>query len=391
MKRPFEKVDDRHYQLGLFALSLALVGVAASLVIWHSFGVAMKLWAVLCAVLVPLVYGIMLCCMLAPLTSRMQAALPHVGALRADGVRRTVAAVGAIGLMAAVILAFIAMFSGMLTVGVSRISLASLPSVADMLEMMTSDVQGFVTRALAWLSEMGIDLVASEGRIMSLATDAAGLATTATFATMFAAYFLIDGERIMAYIRRVLHAVDGKDHDGLTQVIDDANRVFTGYFCGQAIDAMFMAVTTSVVLMLIGVPYAPVVGMLCGAGNFIPYVGPIVGYASIAVACLIDGAWVKLVWGIVAMAVIGFIDGNIVNPRLLSANVEVHPAVVMAALIAGGVVGGVTGMLVAVPTAALIKLQVDRWLEASEAEREPVTLEAPEQPVILDGETRGSR
>ena len=60
------------------------------------------------------------------------------------------------------------------------------------------------------------------------------------------------------------------------------------------------------------------------------------------------------------------VDGNIINPRLLSDNVEVHPLLVVAALLAGGAIGGFVGMLVAVPVAALLKLQFDRYLERKE-------------------------
>ena len=57
------------------------------------------------------------------------------------------------------------------------------------------------------------------------------------------------------------------------------------------------------------------------------------------------------------------IDGNIINPKLLSDNVEVHPLLVVAALIGGGALGGIAGMIIAVPCAALIKLQFERYLQ----------------------------
>ena len=62
-----------------------------------------------------------------------------------------------------------------------------------------------------------------------------------------------------------------------------------------------------------------------------------------------------------------FIDGNIINPRMLSSNVEVHPVLVIVALLAGGRVGGVVGMLVAVPVAALLKLQFERYIDKRKA------------------------
>lgn len=57
-----------------------------------------------------------------------------------------------------------------------------------------------------------------------------------------------------------------------------------------------------------------------------------------------------------------FIDANIINPRLLSENVKVHPLMVVAALIGGGAIGGLFGMIIAVPVAAFLKVQLDRYV-----------------------------
>ena len=73
--------------------------------------------------------------------------------------------------------------------------------------------------------------------------------------------------------------------------------------------------------------------------------------------------------GLVVIAVVMFVDANVINPKLLSDNVEVHPLLVVTALIAGGAIGGIAGMLIAVPTAALIKMQFDRALQKMEESR----------------------
>ena len=62
------------------------------------------------------------------------------------------------------------------------------------------------------------------------------------------------------------------------------------------------------------------------------------------------------------------IDGNIINPKLLSSNVEIHPVLVLVAIIAGGQIGGIVGMLIAVPVAALIKLQFEKFIARRRAQ-----------------------
>ena len=110
-------------------------------------------------------------------------------------------------------------------------------------------------------------------------------------------------------------------------------------------------------------------GLLAGLGNLIPYVGGPVGFGSIALVCLPSAAWGKMIAGFVAMGLIMVVDANVINPKLLSDNVEVHPLLVVTALIAGGAIGGIAGMLIAVPTAALIKMQFDRALQKMEESR----------------------
>ena len=86
-------------------------------------------------------------------------------------------------------------------------------------------------------------------------------------------------------------------------------------------------------------------------------------FGSLIIVSLAEGSITKLVIGVIILAVVMFIDGNVINPRMLSSNVEVHPVLVIVALLAGGKVGGVVGMLVAVPVAALLKLQFEKYVE----------------------------
>ena len=156
----------------------------------------------------------------------------------------------------------------------------------------------------------------------------------------------------------------------LSQLSADANRVFSGYIRGQSIDAALVGLLSSIALLIAGVPYAVVIGILTGIGNLVPYVGPVVGFGSLIIVCLAEGSLSHLIIGGIILGAVMFIDGNIINPRMLSSNVEVHPVLVILALLAGGKVGGVVGMLVAVPVAALLKLQFERYIERRKAKQQ---------------------
>ena len=175
------------------------------------------------------------------------------------------------------------------------------------------------------------------------------------FGVIFAVYFLLDEKNsIISYWGRAFRLIFGDKHK---------NNAFSGYIRGQMVDAVIVGVLSSIALSIAGIPYAVLIGICMGFGNLIPYFGPIIGYAATVIVCIPSGDWGKMILGVAIIAIIMFIDGNIINPRLLSANVDVHPLLVVAALLGGGVLGGIAGMLVAVPTAALLKLQFDRYLQ----------------------------
>ena len=73
-----------------------------------------------------------------------------------------------------------------------------------------------------------------------------------------------------------------------------------------------------------------------------------------------------LIIGIIIIMVIMFIDGNIINPRLLAGTINVHPLLVIASLLAGGAIGGILGMIVAVPCGAFIRLRFEKGLKLSD-------------------------
>jgi predicted PurR-regulated permease PerM len=149
----------------------------------------------------------------------------------------------------------------------------------------------------------------------------------------------------------------------------DADKCFSGYIRGQFLDALLVGVVTFIAMLICKVPYPFVIGLLTGLGNLIPYVGPVVGFVTLLIACLIEGAMDKLLIGGIVLAVLLVVDGNIINPKLVSSTIEIHPLLVFAAMIAGSAIGGLVGMLVAVPLAALLKIEFDKYLDRKEAEK----------------------
>lgn len=287
-----------------------------------------------------------------------------------------------------VLVGLVLLFSMIISAVSSELQLASLDSVmgfcnsflenikslyADLLTRLNSlnissetvqqYVNQFTTWIGTWVSGLGDNLFSNASKITSFFTNL-------LFTVIFAIYFLSDADHIQSYWGRVYHAVFGDKavHYG-KEFLSIADRVFSGYFRGQMIDALFMMVVISISLSLVGVKFAVIIGVLAGIGNLIPYVGPFIAYCSTILVCLINGSWVKMFIALVVLFIVQGIDGNVVNPKLLGKNVNIHPMYVIIALLVGESAAGLVGMLFAVPVAALVKELFDRIISHVLAKR----------------------
>ena len=224
-------------------------------------------------------------------------------------------------------------------------------------------VQTFLAKLLSFVQNLGSNFLSSVGNM-------GGLIGNLLFGIIFSIYFLADGVKIALYWERILRLLIGEKRVlAFRGFLKDADRAFSGYIRGQLIDGIIMAFLVSISLSLVGVRYALAIGILTGIGNLIPYVGPFVAYGTTVLVCTLYGDFSKLLPAVLVLFVIQTLDGNVINPRLLSNSIDIHPLLVIISLIIGGAVGGVLGIFLAAPIASLIKLQEDRMIERGEAKK----------------------
>lgn len=139
-------------------------------------------------------------------------------------------------------------------------------------------------------------------------------------------------------------------------------RVFGGYIRGLLIASFCTGSIAAIGFTIIGVPYAGLLGLITGILNVIPYIGPWTGGILAGIAGLFVSPWVALGSVVVSVVAQQTVD-TFITPRVYGSTVELHPALVIVALSAGQAVGGVLGMVLAVPVAAAIKAAVIYWFE----------------------------
>jgi predicted PurR-regulated permease PerM len=134
---------------------------------------------------------------------------------------------------------------------------------------------------------------------------------------------------------------------------------------------------TSLGFWLVGLPFWLLIGMIAGLLNIIPFVGPWVGGALGVLVGLTETDVETAIWAAIVAIVVQQIDNHFISPNVLGATVRLHPATIILALLAGGTIAGIFGVLLAVPVVAVIKILIghywrtrvlgESWEQASEA------------------------
>lgn len=356
-----DSFDQKYLKICMYASATALVTIGLGLVLFNSGAVFAKAWDLIRAVAEPFVYGLLICYLLLPVVRRITDWLANRNIFLNNFNRRLHIAVA---LTVAMVLLLVFAIAFVLVLVITRsLESVNIETIRQLLESAEGDITKIATVFLDALEELGLIAPSGSATLFGTFGEVTDVFSTVVFSVVFGVYFLLDGARVFEYAKRVFVAVFGEYlGPDLSTFLKDADDAFSGYIRGQFVDAVVVGVLVAITFTIIGVPYGPIIGLLTGIGNLIPYVGGPVGYVTTVLVCLAEGNMLVLIAGVVALSVIMFIDANVINPRLLSNAVEVHPLLVVVALIAGSAVGGLAGMLIAVPTAAFLKVQLERWL-----------------------------
>lgn len=180
-------------------------------------------------------------------------------------------------------------------------------------------------------------------------------------------YLLRDWDHIVARIDSWLPKKNAGQVRMLAKHIDD---VLAGFVRGQSTVCLLLAAYYGIALMVIGLEFGLVIGIVTGLISFIPFVGAIIGFiASVGVATIQfwpDFIIIGIVGGIFVVGQI--LEGYVLVPNLVGEKVGLHPVWVMFGLLAGGSLFGFVGVLIAVPMAAVIgvlsRFAIDQYLQS---------------------------
>jgi putative permease len=173
---------------------------------------------------------------------------------------------------------------------------------------------------------------------------------------LFTFFFLRDGRKIM---RSCVALAPNRHFEMIRDLSYLISRQLAHFIRGRIIEAIIVGLIITAGLSLTDIRYAPMLGIFAGVTNLIPYIGPIIGMVPGILIAFVDlGAGGQFWWIVILYILIAqvLIDNFILIPILISRVSNLHPLLVFFAIIVGGKLYGIIGMIIGVPIVSIIKI-----------------------------------
>jgi predicted PurR-regulated permease PerM len=204
--------------------------------------------------------------------------------------------------------------------------------------------------------------------VFNVVVSAAAVLALFVVIPVVALYMLLDVDNMR---RALLASVPASARARVAKIARECNLALGGFVRGQLLVAAIVGALVILLLEILHVPYAILIGIFAGVLEIVPYLGAIVGaLLGIAVALLNNG-WESALLVLLGFVVINQLEGHVIYPFVVSGSIGLSPLVVLLALLTGGELFGLPGLVLAIPVAALIKVLLANLLP----EREPLELE----------------
>lgn len=297
--------------------------------------------------------------------------LPLVKRLTANGMSRgwsvAIVTLGTFG----VIVLFFAIFVPQLMNSMNQMSQV-LPQIRDELTQAGSRLDGKITALLGEdaLSSLDFqDIITKAGQYFesmlssfsNTLIESSGQAMNLVIIPIVAVLLLLDTRQ---FVNKLNYFIPSSGRTVSHKMSSDIDRVIGGFIRGQALMSLCAGILTAFGAVALGIPYAPVIGIIATVTSFVPYFGPVVGCLIIAVLALFSGIIPTLLI-VIWMGVVQVFCGNILAPTLMTESVGLSPiAIIFAVFFFGQLMGG-TGMLLAVPLAGTLKVLLNYLVKAA--------------------------
>lgn len=224
---------------------------------------------------------------------------------------------------------------------------------------LTKPLTDAIPDVVATLRDMATSVVPA---IYSISMSIASWIINVLITLIVSVYMLYDKERLMKGGWRIIYAFLPKKHiPACHEILTECNRLFSSFVVGKSIDSMIIGILCFITMSILRLDYIPLISIIVGVTNMIPYFGPFIGAVPGILILLFVSPVKALIFSIMILALQQF-DGLILGPKILGDSTGMKPLWIIFAITVGGNIAGVVGMFLGVPVVAIISYLSDRYL-----------------------------
>jgi predicted PurR-regulated permease PerM len=205
-----------------------------------------------------------------------------------------------------------------------------------------------LTPIIALVAGFGSELVID---VLGFVRSLVAVTLVLLLATLLAFYFLRDGS---AWWRRSVARLPSPQREHVDAVGTQAVGVLGGYMVGTAVISLFGAVTSALIMVVLGLPLGLPIGLFTFFASFIPYIGSAASTGLATLVALAVGDTLVVVVMLIFTVVFNLVQGSYITPIVYGRTMRLHPAVILLAIPAGAEVAGILGMFLVVPFVAIV-------------------------------------
>lgn len=216
------------------------------------------------------------------------------------------------------------------------------------------DISGITSFGDNFLDELGTSVPNNLGNILTTSLNISKAIFNVIIGAFLAIYFLLDKERLQIGLSRLLkRLLKEKEYRAFSSFWDRCNTILVRYIAYDIIDGIIVAVANFIFMSIMGMPYSVLVSVVVGITNLAPTFGPMVG-GIIGGFIIVLVSPYQALWFMIFTIILQTIDGYILKPKLFGGTLGIPGVWILVAIIVGGRVFGVIGILLAIPFTAIV-------------------------------------
>ena len=343
-------------------------------------------------VLAPIIIGLVLAYIIDPFAKFFETKI--FVKIKKENLRRTLSAVIALILVLALLIVFIGTLIPSLISSISMLMdnadtyYATIENAVNQINSLGFglhiDLSAIEASVRNWLDDFVKNLSQNLSSILSATKDIGSVLLNILIGLILAVYILFSKKYLVSGLRRLRKAIfTPKQYESNTRFWNRCHDIFTQYIGCNIIDALIIGVSNAIFMLILGMPYVPLVSFVVGIANLIPTFGPIIGGAIGALVLVLVKPSYAL-WFLIFTVGIQILDAYVIKPRLFSSSIGLAPVWTLVAITVGGNLFGIIGILLAIPVAAILTFIYDErfvpWLERKSKARAAKAGKLPAEP-----------